>query len=287
MIRTALATLFLLSASTLAMAQDTPSKEPQPTSVKELVAGMQAAEKAVDGVVMEMSTKGRYPGGTTFEIEGSIRVLGATHFHISTKATFEESVTAESETVKTPEGVWMREKDPAFGEVYTVMSPETVAQLAAASEALGEETNGPGGVGQAKDPLGSKMLSSLDTQFDLAVAARELNGEAYYVVAGGARADAPEDESSYPTPDRVELLVRQRDLAVVQMVQFRNGKELMKIEILRLDLNPQLEPASFRIELPEGKQFIDVMEHPPAAAYIRNTLERAAQQQKDPDDQKK
>ena len=52
-------------------------------------------------------------------------------------------------------------------------------------------------------------------------------------------------------------------------------EELMQVEITRRELNGPMEKDSFHIDLPEGQRFVDVMDHPPAAAQIRQLLDQA------------
>ena len=98
-------------------------------SLEELVAEMREREKAASSVYLEMTSKGSYPGNLVFETEGTLRVLQGTHFQMDLVARFDEEIAARSEMVKTPEGVWMREEDPASGEVFLKMDAELVARL--------------------------------------------------------------------------------------------------------------------------------------------------------------
>ena len=241
-------------------------------TLDQLVAQMVSKEGEIGSVRMSMVSRGTYPGGTGFEISGTVRVLGETHFHITNQMTFEEDLGAETERVVTPEGTWIRESDPAFGEVYLSISKELMADLEAARRVLagGEEQAGAMD-NPAKDPLGSAMLRGLNEYFRLGVETRSIEGRDVYVVAGDARSGV-EPEPGTPPTDRVEMIVRRPDLAVVQMTRFQKGKEIMTIEIQELQLDLPMEKASFAIDLPAGQQFIDVMEHPPAAAQIRQML---------------
>ena len=279
----------ILSSTLWAQSESQPSTQGHALELQELIAKMKAAEKDVDSAVLEMVTRGTYPGGVGFEIRGSVRVLGGTHFHIRNRATFEDDLTSEQEEVRTPEGAWMREKDPAFGEVYLSMKPELLAELKRAKETLaGAGDEAPLADNPAEDPLGSAMLESLDRHFALEVQKRVIGGHDVLVVQGPVREAPPEPgESDFPQPDRVELLVRTPDLAVIQMTQFRDGKELMQVEITRLELNVPIDKGSFRIELPEGQRFLDVMEHPPAAAQIRDLLDKAKARREQTEDDKR
>jgi hypothetical protein len=65
------------------------------------------------------------------------------------------------------------------------------------------------------------------------------------------------------------------------MVMFEQGKPKDTIEIVSLVLNPQPEPdpRSFRIELPPGKTWVDVMSHPSSRASIEAVLADAKERQ--------
>lgn len=262
----------------------------QETSVQKLIARMREREGAVKAATLKMVTRGSYPGGMTFEVTGAVRVLGTTHFHIKTVASFEDGTTVESETVKTPDGVWMREKDHVNGEVFTKMSPDLMHQLEQASASTGEGAAMPGGIGNREVvPVGSAVIEAMDKTYDLTVVDRRIDGEPFYVVAGDARAGAEGEakdleEQDLPTAARVELLVRQRDLVVQRMSHFgADGSETLRIEILDLILDPPLEEASFVLENPGKRPVIDVMDHLPAATQINALLERFAESNKPAD----
>ena len=112
--RTTVVTAALLACALAAQRGEEAAPETQTPTVKELVAQMKVREKGVTSAYLETVSRGPLPGGTQFEIAGSVRVLDGTHFHIVNRATFED-VTSESEHVVTPDGVWLREKGPAFG----------------------------------------------------------------------------------------------------------------------------------------------------------------------------
>lgn len=268
--------LFAVAAILPAQEGQGPAGRGQETSVAELVSMIKAREKTVGSVLMEMKTRGTYPDGVTYEVEGRVRVLGETHFQFVQSSTFEEDLRSEGETVRTPDGAWMLERDPTFGEVYLHMTPDLLTRLEEAQKLISGE---PGGAfdNPAKDPMGSALLESLDQQFDLQVARRLIDGREFVVVQGKARDGMapPPEMGDLPMPDRVELLMRTPDLAVVEWTQFVDGKPVMQTEITRLELDLPMDEDSFELELPPGKEFIDVMDHPPAEAQIRQLLEEA------------
>lgn len=265
----------ILSLPQLLAAQAEPAARAGLPTLDELVARMRSAEGQHDTVQVTMTTRGSYPGGVTMRVEGRIRVLGGTHFQVVNRATFEDEITVESETVRTPDGVWRRERDPAFGDVYWKMGPADMAALERAREVLGDEA---GGGFTMQNPVselrGAAMLEGLGEHFDLVVDETEIDGVDYWSVGGEAKADAPEDPD-VPTPDRIEILVRKSDLVVVRQTHFLRGTELMQVEIEELVLDEPLEKSSFAIALPDGVQWTDVRKYPPAWAQIEQLLRQA------------
>jgi len=254
-------------------------------TVKELVGDLKAREKTLKAAHVEMVTTGSYPGGRDFEVKGVMRVLKGTHIHTKTVASFGKEITTESEVIKTPDGVWTREKDPSHGEVYTHMKPDLMKRLEEASQKIGKEGQGLGQIAsQANDLLGSSMLEGLNGQFDLKVDRSMIEGRSYWSVKGPLRAATSDgDQFGIPSADAVELLVRTRDLAVTRMVQFSKGKEFIRVEITRIELDGSMKPESFKIDRPEDKPLIDIMDHAPAAAHIQNILAEAEGAKKDAD----
>ena len=293
MIRTVILVLLVLGPLSLASGLSaqvprSPAAQGQLPTLQELVTQMQKVEQAATSVYLEITSEGSYPGDVNFDTQMTLRVLHGTHFHMHLLASFGEGESAESETVKTPERVWILEDDPAFGKVFMKMDKELVDRLDEASRILGQDSAGmPGSMSeQSTSPLGSSMLESLSQQYDLKVERKVVkDGQSCWVVAGDLRGDLPPpDENAPPVPDRMDILVRTLDSAVLQMVHLKDGREQLRVNITRLELNRPMEEASFRIEV-EGQEPIDIMEHPPAAAQIQAILD-AARAKKDGDRRK-
>lgn len=286
MIRILSAVIGILAASLSGQPGGDPVAASKAPTVEELVAKLRERQRDAESIVLEMVSEGSFPGGPPFRIEGTIRVLGSTHVHVSNVSTFEDGIVAEQETVKTPEGVWIRERDPAFGTTYMKMDPELVEQLERATAVLGAEGGGaepadgaPGMLqNKAKDPLGAAMLESLSRSYDLGVERRVIKGEEYCVVKGDLKTEAREEAAVSPSsPDRVELLIRTSDLVIAQMSLLNSGREITKVRITKMQLGAPMSRESFRIALPEGVRFIDVMDHLPAATQIQYVLNEARQ----------
>ena len=87
MIRTTFVALGVLACTLGAQGGKAPDPEAQAPLLQDLVTKMKAREKAVTSAYMEVVTRAPFPGGVTFMVEGTVRVLGQTHFHISNRIT--------------------------------------------------------------------------------------------------------------------------------------------------------------------------------------------------------
>lgn len=277
--------VFVLSTVTSLAAQE-PAKPHAAgaPSVAEIVTRLQERERAAKTFELKVKSKSAVPEGPQFETEGSVRVLGTTHFHLAMRMRLGDGMEGENEVVRTPEGTWTRESNPTQPEVFTVMGKELMKEVEAAAKTLG----GDGGMpGQAEAPLGSAMLAGLAKRFDLAVVDKLVrDGFDHWVIRGDVRPGEASPASDLPEPDRVELLVRALSdgpLCVVKMVQLDQGAEVMVVEFTDLVLDRPMAEASFKLDS-RGKKVIDVMDHPPAAAQIQGMLAEArkkAQELKD------
>lgn len=253
-------------------------------SMEELVAEMREQEKAAHSVYLEMISKGSYPGNLEFETKGTLRVLQGTHFHMELEARFGGEIAARSEMVKTPEGIWMREDDPSFGEVFLKMDRDLAQKLDEASRILGQAGGGlPGPMAeQSTSPLGGSMIESLSQQYDLKVERKLVkDGQECWVVAGDLRGGLPAPaENAPPLPDRVDILVRIVDSAVVQMVHLKDGHEQLRVTITKLELNRPMDATEFQIDM-QGREPVDVMDYQPTAQQIQAVLDAAEAKKKD------
>ncbi len=264
--------VFLLTALPCPAAQD--AAPPQP-GVAELIARIQAKEKAITAVSVKMRTRSAHPDGAVFETSGTLRVLGATHFHTTSRMRMGDAMEGEHEVVRTPDGLWMRELDPIQGEVFTTMSPDLIKTVEAAAKQLGDDGM-PGAIpGQNEGPLGSALLVSLQRQFELKVDKKLVkDGIDHWVLRGTSRPGQEPEAAGLPNPDTVEVVVSETPLAVVRMAQFAAGKEILVIEIDDVQVDPPLSPASFKLDS-RGKRVLDVMDYAPMAAQINALLDEA------------
>ncbi|MGE0143840.1 MAG: hypothetical protein AB7I19_08000 [Planctomycetota bacterium] len=243
----------------------------------DLIAVLRALEKDFRQVSMRIETTGVLPDGAKFRTEGSQRVLGATHFHVTTRWDFGEGLEGETETVRTPDGVWMRERDPAQGTVFTRMDRSLMVRVDSANRALGGGMAAGPGAETAESPLGSRMIADLRAGFELTLRGpQEYDGSPVIVVAGPRRAGV-EDEMLAPEADFVEMFVRSRDGAVVRMAQLRQGVPLSEIRIVEFDQTRELSADSFTLVPPKDVSFRDVMDHPPAREQILRLFQDATE----------
>lgn len=260
------------------VAQD--SKPASMPSLAQLVEELKAKEKKSDAVVLEMSSKAWLGGDRVLATTGTMRVLSTTHVHVRMNADFGDGMTGENETVKTPDGVWTREKDPSQGTVYTFVPPELLARLEAAMKVLGGgDADVPGVPNDISAARGSALLESLAQSFDLTVARTILvDKEECYVVEGKSKtapAKRAAEDFDLPEPDQIEVLVRKQDHVLATMRQFKDGKPLLEVKITRIEFPQTLSKESFAITPPEGVRFKNVMDHPPAREQIERILAEA------------
>lgn len=292
--RTARIGLWIASAVAPLAAQGTataPQDSTQSAAIKEIAERLARLEASARSVSLDMATRGVYPGGSSFRTEGSIRVLDGTHFHVRTIFHLGDDLTGRSEVVRTPDGVRMLDVDPTFGEVLLEIaggeSPEgddrapLLVQLDAASRVLGTDRDVPGVFGnRARTPLGAGLLAELDRSFALEVVGRgERQGVAGRRIEGRLR-QGEGGPAVPPLADRVELFVRDLDGALVHMAQFQGNQVLAEVEITRLELDTELDPASFVVDA-RGLKPRDVREHPPFWNEISKVLAEARGRRRD------
>lgn len=281
-----LRTLSLIVLASPALAQGSSPEAELPT-LAQLLERMRSQEADLEKglvagdrtVYMEMETSSSFPDGTSVSTKGVVRVLGKEHFHNSVAVEFGDGMRSENETVRNPNGVWMREKDPVQGELYLRMNPEDMARLEEAAKELGQDGDaGPVPVGRASAPVGSKVLEDLGRQFELKVSRRHQaqDGETYWVIGGTVRegAESEFDVMAF-SPDQIDIQVRERDGVLTRMTQLRSGSPVLDVRITRMELDRPMKPESFVMEIPARQEVLDVMEHPPARQQIDRMLSEA------------
>ncbi|MCB9869681.1 MAG: hypothetical protein H6837_07470 [Planctomycetes bacterium] len=271
-----------------AQAPSKPADASQTSAVSEIVRRLEQREARLKSLKLELRTEGSYPNGVSFRTQGTLRVSGGTHFHIRVASHFgaASDIRSEVEKVVTPKGVWTRQKGPVE-EAYTTMTAELAERLRRARRELAArrpsrpEEHLPGGLADdGKAALGSQLLAGLNRQFDLAPVdpPKKLGKVACRVLAGARRRAGGEKKDAGavdPTAvQRVEVWLRAADEVPVQVVQFASdGRVLLKLTIENLEIDPVLDPSSFKLVPPAGVTFQDVRTHRPSWAQIQRLLD--------------
>lgn len=277
------AALLLSVPQARAMVQDPPPAEGPaakatrpPDAVEVLLREMQAAEQRLQSLVMEMQTSGQFGNGDEFQTTGSLQILRGPPRRQRTNVQFAAAgIEGRMETLQGPDGILIYQQDPAFGEVMVQIPAVVVADLEWAGEVL-RRADLPGMKDRRADsPLGSGMLSDLRRQFQLVVGERkERGGEAGVWLAGPRHAGLPEHEADLPLADRVELFVRQRDLALLEVQHFQADKVVQRVEVKRLQVDAPVTETSLKLQWPALKPR-DVAGYPPLAEPIERALKQA------------
>jgi hypothetical protein len=262
----------------------------QDAALADIVASLQRAEAAAKTVRLELSTEGHMPGGLDFRTRAVLRVLNAAQggmaaVQSTAEYTFADGLTGRIETVKTPDGVLVNEQNPTFGEVFVRIDKSIVADIEWAGRVL-QRTDLPGLADtRAAAPLGSAMVADLARRYALRPLGSDRNarnGEAgrWY---GGDRRPGPavegEDQDA-PMADHVELVCRESDKAVLEVVYLQAGKVAQRIAVEHLVLDEPMPLESFKLD-DKGKRPLNVKEHPPMWQQIEELLQRAEQQAAD------
>jgi len=261
-----------------------PDKISQDADVERLVAGMEKAEAAATKIRLELVTEGKMPGGLEFQTRGSLRVLrteqdAATAVHSVVEYSFADGLAGRMESVRRPDGVRILERNPTFGEVYVAIDPGLLADLEWAGEVLGRDDLPGMGDSRAASPLGSSMVKDLATRYQLARLSHNTKNGQDGTWYGGDRRIGPGDtgeDDSLPLADRVELFVRDGDLALLEVVFLQAGRPVQRITVKKLVLGEAMPLESFEIDA-KGVRLLDVREHPPMWEQIEHLLEAAEQ----------
>lgn len=241
-----------------------------------LLADMRLRSGKVKGYSLEMTSVMQLPNGLRSESRSSLRVLSTTHFAAKTVARYSDGLEGVSESVRTPEGILVYEQDPTVGRVFFRIDPKLMGQLDKAQKALladGRRDAGTLGAGPDPEsgPHGHQVLAELATQFDVKVVGRaKFGGESVFRVAGPARG-VGDSGLDLPVGDRVEALVRERDRAMVKIVQSRGDKTILEIQVTQLAIDPPMRPRDFALNVSDLEP-VDVKDYPPAWQQIQKVL---------------
>lgn len=254
-----------------------PDAAAQAGPIDEIVAAMRAAEQRLGSVVVDLSTTGNLPGGVALNTRGTLHVLRGAQpaLHSLVEFSFADGLGGRAEWGQTAAGIVLYEENPSFGELYLRFDPTVVADLEWAGAVL-ERADLPGMVDRrAQSPLGSAMVADLQRHFDLAPTdRRDRDGEAGRWLAGPRRAGLEDQDTELPQADRVELFVRDRDHALLEVTHLQAGKPLQHVVVQRLEVGVELPPATFEID-GRGQRLRDVQQHLPMWDQIQQVLQKA------------
>ncbi|MEO6594504.1 MAG: hypothetical protein ABIP94_07110 [Planctomycetota bacterium] len=238
---------------------------------------MREAEQRAKSLRLEMTTVGRLPDGNEVTTRGTLRVLRGAQpkLHSVVEFSFGDGLSGRMESAQTERGIYLYEDNPSFGELHLHIPLSVVEDLEWAGEVL-ERADLPGMADRrATAPLGSSMLADLRRQFDLAVDARsERSGEAGQWIAGARRAGLEDQGPELPLADRVELFVRQRDHALLEIKHLQADKVIQHIVVVRLEVDVELLPAAFEVD-GRGQRLRELQQYQPMADEIERVLRQA------------
>jgi len=154
-----------------------------------------------------------------------------------------------------------------------------VADLEWAGTVL-DEANLPGiSDRRATAPLGSAMVAELRRHFDLQLDARtERNGEAGQWLVGKRRAGLEDADRELPLADRVELFVRQRDHALVEVKHMQGDKVVQHIVVNKLECGLEIPASKFEVVRRAGIDLREVQQYQPMSEQIEKVLQQAEHQ---------
>jgi len=261
-------------------AQEPATPPPAPAQagpIDEIVAAMRAAEQRARSIVVELTTSGQLPGGLALSTRGALHVLRGAQpaVHTVVEFSFADGLGGRAESAQTAAGIVLYEENPAFGELYLSLAPAVVADLEWAGEVL-ERADLPGMAdSRAAAPLGSSMLADLQRHFDLAATERrDRNGEPGRWLAGARRAGLDDQDTELPLADRVELFVRDRDHALLEVTHHQGDKRLQQIVVQRLEVDVDIPAQTFEVD-GRGQRLREVQLHLPMWDQIEQVLRQA------------
>ncbi len=215
-------------------------------------------KKAKDGklqVFAKMSTEAQGPGGLT-----------------------------KIAVVRNGSGAFIHEANEISGQRWLHVPRELLARLTKAERVLGDSQAGRfTGTSQLGSFLGAPLLEGLSGAYQLSLSQPIKIGEASCEHVVGKLKSEGHDASMLGRgrPDRVDLYVDQKNMLLRRMVHSLAGEELYRVELIRLDLKPELSEAEFVMKPTNGASFQDITKDPFAEASIRSRLERLSTWEKE------
>jgi hypothetical protein len=260
-----------------------PDAKVQTDPIDELVARMQAAEKALQSIALEMSTMSLQGGGAVVTTKGSLRVLRGTQaaIHCKVEFTTDDGLRGSSESVQKSNGIELFEDDTANGPVYVQLDSKLVADLEWAGEVLAAEDVPGMKARRVAAPLGSILVAHAKTHFDLAEASKkDREGEVGKWLAGPRKKGLDVEDPGLPVADIVEMFVRDKDLALLEVRYKQADKVIQHLVVDRVQIDVELPAELFKVD-GGGMRLRHVQQHQPLWDMIQQTLKEAERKSKD------
>lgn len=273
----AFATLLAVVAGPAAAQEPKPETAAQPDPIAGIVQAMQQAEQRATSFRIELQTSGRWLDGTEFKTSGQLDVLRGAQprTRSSLEFTVLGTLGGRMATAQTDKGILVYQEDPAFGEVFYRIDPETVTDLEWAGEVLASAKMPGMKDRRAGAPLGSAMLDDLRRHFALAVTDKKArNGEAGQWLAGDRRPGLPDVDADLPLATRVEAFVRDKDLALLEVVHHQADKVLQRIEVRKLEVDAEIPIEAFTVD-GNRQRLREVRQYLPMWGQIQDVLKQA------------
>ncbi len=265
-----------------------PEAPPRPDPVEGIVQGMQAAEQRATSFRLEIATVGQLPGGLEATTKGVLHVLRGTQpaLHAAVEFSFADGLRGRMESARNAQGVVLFEDDPVTGELFVRIDAVIVADLEWAGAVL-KRSDLPGMADErAESPLGSAVVADLRRSFALVPSdKKERDGEAGTWLVGARRNDVDEADPDLPMADRVELFVRAKDHALLEVRQWQREKVVQQIVVAKVEVDPDLPASIFQVD-GRGSKPREVQTYSPMWEQIQQVLRQAearAAEAKNPD----
>lgn len=287
--RTNIVPTLLLAGLAAAAAAQTPAKQPeaklQADRIDELVTAMREAEKNLKSVALEMTTSGRLRGDLSTRVHGVLHVVRGAQpaLHCKFDYSTSDGLRGQSESAQTATGIVLLNDDLAFGQVFVQVDAKTTADLEWAGQVLGRDDL-PGMAPRSAAPLGSAVLAAVKRQFALEVDKRtDRAGEAGTWIAGPRRPGLDTQDPELAGADRVELFVRKKDNALLELREFTGDVVTQQLVVDKIELDVELPAKLFQID-GGGQRPRPAKEHAPLWELIEQAcLEAEAKCLKDAD----
>lgn len=258
---TVAASLLVASWGLMAVAQapvEPPAPKPQADPIEDLVALMRAGEQQLKTVAIEMASEGQLVGGPKVSVRGSLRVVRGEQAAVHTRFEYrtDDGLRGRSESAQTAAGIVLFEDSPAAGDLYVQIDPKLVADLAWAGEVL-QRDDLPGmaaadatGGRRASAPLGSAVVAASRRHFVLAIDAtrRDRQKEPGTWLVGPRRPGLDVQDPDLPVADRVEMFVRTKDHALLEMKQFVGDVVVQQLVVDKLEVDVALPEQLFVVD---------------------------------------